>query len=360
MIDASGPASQGRLSNPARQGRLSIDEAVALWDDLDVFTLGRLAHEKRMAMHPENVVTYIVDRNINYTNICACGCRFCAFFRAPGHAEGYLLSFDELGEKVRETVELGGYQILLQGGMHPDLRLSWYKDMLAYLTKEFPSVAVHGFSPPEIVYIADMEGMDVGDVVAELKEAGLASIPGGGAEILVDEIRSRVSPNKCPAPRWLAVMRKAHGLGLRTTATMMFGVGETIRQRLEHLEKIRDLQDETGGFTAFIPWSYQPGNTNLPADEASSWEYLRFLALSRLFLDNVDNLQASWVTQGPKIGQLALFWGANDFGSTMIEENVVAAAGVRFRLPEKELRRIVASAGFTPARRNMDYSPRVD
>ncbi len=360
MIEASDAGRQGRLSGAAPKDRLSMEEAVRLWEETDVFTLGRMAHEKRLAMHPESAVTYIVDRNINYTNICACGCLFCAFFRAPGREGGYVLSFEELGRKVQETIGLGGYQILLQGGMHPDLRLSWYKDMLGYLKREFPSVAVHGFSPPEIVYIADMEGMDVGEVVAELMDAGLSSIPGGGAEILVDEIRSKVSPNKCPASRWLEVMRKAHGLGLRTTATMMFGVGETIRQRLEHLEKIRALQDETGGFTAFIPWSYQPANTRLPADEASSWEYLRFLAVSRLFLDNVDNLQASWVTQGPKIGQLALFWGANDFGSTMIEENVVAAAGVRFRLPEKELRRIVSSAGFTPVRRNMDYSPRVD
>lgn len=348
------------MSLSSSMTRMSLDEACDLWEREDVFTLGKMAHARRMAMHPEPVVTYIVDRNINYTNICVCACKFCAFYRPPGDADGYLLSFKELAAKVRETVELGGYQILLQGGMHPDLRLSWYTDMLAFLKREFPGVAVHGFSPPEVAFMADLEKRDVAEIIAELKRAGLDSIPGGGAEILVDEIRSKVSPNKCPADRWLAVMAEAHAQSLRTTATMMFGVGESIRQRLEHLEKIRALQDETGGFTAFIPWSYQPGNTRLPADEASSWEYLRFLAISRLFLDNVPNIQASWVTQGPMVGQLALFWGANDFGSTMIEENVVAAAGVRFRLPEDKLRRIVSSAGFTPRRRNMDYSPRKD
>jgi len=339
-------------------GRLDQTAAALLWDTADVFSLGRMANDMRRRLHPDPVVTYIVDRNINYTNICACGCRFCAFFTAPGQPGGYLLSREELAAKVRETVELGGYQILLQGGMHPDLDLSFYTGMLSFLKASFPQVAIHGFSPPEIAFWAKKENKSIAWIISELKAAGLDSIPGGGAEILVDAVRSKVSPNKCPADEWLEVMATAHGLGLRTTATMMFGMGETMADRLEHLEKLRALQDETGGFTAFIPWTYQPANTNLPAPEVSSWEYLRFLALSRLYLDNIPNIQASWVTQGPKIGQLALFWGANDFGSTMIEENVVAAAGVSFRLPEDELRRVVRGAGYTPVRRNMDYSPR--
>jgi len=338
--------------------RLSVAAARAQWEETDVFALGAKAHAVRLARHPEPVVTYIVDRNINYTNICACGCRFCAFFRPPGHAEGYVLSRDELAAKVAETEALGGYQILLQGGMHPDLRLDFYTGMLAFLRERFPGVAVHGFSPPEIAFLAEHEGLSVGEVLAALKEAGLASLPGGGAEILSDPIRSAVSPNKCSADAWIGVMAEAHRLGLRTTATMVIGLGETIDHRLEHLSRIRDLQDATGGFTAFIPWTFQPGNTALSRPEASSVEYLRFLALSRLFLDNVPNIQASWVTQGPRVGQMALFFGANDFGSTMIEENVVAAAGVHFRLPEDELARLIRQAGFTPVRRNMDYSRR--
>jgi cyclic dehypoxanthinyl futalosine synthase len=339
-------------------GRISLAEARALWENEDVFSLGKKAHAARMVLHPEAVVTYIVDRNINYTNVCACGCRFCAFFRPPGHAEGYVLSREQLAAKVAETVALGGYQILLQGGMHPDLRLDFYTGMLAFLRDRFPEVAVHGFSPPEIVFLARMEGLSIAEVVAELKASGLASLPGGGAEILSDPIRGSVSPNKCPANEWIAVMAEAHKQGLRSTATMVIGLGETIEHRLEHLSRIRDLQDQTGGFTAFIPWTFQPGNTALTVPEASSWEYLRTLALSRLFLDNVPNIQASWVTQGPMIGQTALYFGANDFGSTMIEENVVAAAGVRFRMEEDELRRLAVKAGFEPVRRNMDYSRR--
>lgn len=338
--------------------RISVDEARALWDSEDVFSLGKKAHAARLALHPEPVVTYIVDRNINYTNICACGCQFCAFFKAPGQPGGYVLSADELAAKVAETVALGGYQILLQGGMHPDLRLDFYTDMLKSLRDAFPGVAVHGFSPPEIVFLAKMEGLSIAEVLTELKAAGLASLPGGGAEILSDPIRSHVSPNKCPAEEWIEVMAEAHGLGLRSTATMVIGLGETIEHRLEHLSRLRDLQDQTGGFTAFIPWTFQPGNTALHVPEASSWEYLRLLSLSRLFLDNIPNIQASWVTQGPMVGQMALYFGANDFGSTMIEENVVAAAGVHFRMQEDELRRLVVKAGFEPVRRNMDYSRR--
>jgi cyclic dehypoxanthinyl futalosine synthase len=338
--------------------RLSAAQARALWETEDVFSLGKKAHAARLALHPEPVVTYIVDRNINYTNICACGCRFCAFFRPPGHPEGYVLSREQLAAKVAETVALGGWQILLQGGMHPELPLSFYTDMLAFLRDRFPEVAVHGFSPPEIVFLAKMEGLSIAEVLTELKAAGLASLPGGGAEILSDAVRGSVSPNKCPANEWIAVMEAAHGIGLRTTATMVIGLGETLEARLEHLTRLRDLQDKTGGFTAFIPWTFQPGNTALSVAETSSWEYLRWLALCRLYLDNIPNLQASWVTQGPRIGQLALFYGANDLGSTMIEENVVAAAGVHFRMEEEELRRLAIGAGFEPVRRNMDYSRR--
>ncbi|MFW6324685.1 MAG: cyclic dehypoxanthinyl futalosine synthase, partial [Desulfovibrionales bacterium] len=312
--------------------RMTVEKARSLWEETDPFLLGSRAHAYRTKLHPESWVTYIVDRNINYTNVCVSGCRFCAFYRPPGHQEGYILSTEELAGKVRETVELGGYQILLQGGMHPDLDLGFYVKLLSYLKEDFPSVAVHGFSPTEIVFLAKQNGSSLAEIIAELKKAGLDSIPGGGAEILVDRVRTKISPNKCTADEWLDVMREAHKQGMRTTATMMFGHVETFEERLEHLEKIRALQDETGGFTAFIPWTFQPGNTNLQCPEVSSVEYLKFLALSRLYLDNVPNIQASWVTQGAHIGQLALLWGANDLGSTMIEENVVAAAGVHLMM----------------------------
>jgi len=336
--------------------RISTDDALKLWREMDVVELGDLAHARRMRMHPEPMVTYIVDRNINYTNVCVSGCRFCAFYRPPGHPEGYVLGMDELARKVQETLDLGGGQILLQGGMNPDLDLDFYEEMLTFLKREFPDVAVHGFSPPEIIDLSERSGLSVRTVIARLIDAGLDSIPGGGAEILVDRVRREISPRKCSAGAWLDVMAQAHELGLRTTATMMFGHCEDIRDRLEHLSRLRDVQDRTAGFTAFIPWTFQPKNTQIDAPEASSAEYLKFLALSRLFLDNIANVQASWVTQGPHIGQMALLWGANDFGSTMIEENVVAAAGVHFLLPEEDLRALVHGAGFEPKRRRMDYS----
>jgi len=336
--------------------RMTPEAAQRLWDSHDLFELGRMAHDRRWALHPDPTVTYIVDRNINYTNICMSGCKFCAFFRPPGHSQGFVLSLAQLEQKVQETVDVGGYQILLQGGMHPDLPLAFYQDMLGFLKQRFPQVAVHGFSPPEIWFLAENEGRSLTEIVAELKQAGLDSIPGGGAEILTDRMRNEVSPNKCSAAQWLAVMEEAHNQGLQTTATMMFGQGERFDERLEHLEALRALQDRTHGFTAFIPWTFQPRNTQIHRTETSSHEYLKFLALARLYLDNIPNIQASWVTQGPLIGQLALFWGANDFGSTMIEENVVAAAGVHFRLPETTIRNIVERAGFVPRRRRMDYT----
>jgi len=334
--------------------RLNIDQAWELYRSANFHTLGEMAHRARMARHTEPVVTYVIDRNINYSNVCVCGCRFCAFSRPPGHRESYVLSRDELSEKIEETLLLGGTQILMQGGHHPDLPLSYYEEMLQFIKSKYP-IHVHAFSPPEIVFFSKLEGITVGEVISRLRLAGMDSIPGGGAEILVDSVREKVSPRKCSAAEWLAVMEEAHAQGLRTTATMMFGHEETPRQRLMHLFALRELQDRTGGFTAFIPWAFQPQNTAIPGEPETAVSYLRLLAISRLVLDNFDNIQASWVTMGPKIAQLALFFGANDFGSTMIEENVVAAAGVRFRLSAEEIRRIIESAGFQPQQRSMAY-----
>lgn len=334
--------------------RISVDEGLRLAEQADLFRLGFLAGAVKQRLHPEPWITYVIDRNINYTDICISACKFCAFFKAP-EAGGYVLSNEELATKIEETKALGGTQILLQGGLHPDLSLEFYEEMLRFI-KSF-DIHIHGFSPPEVCHFARLSGLPVAEVIERLRAAGLDSIPGGGAEILCDRVRSETAPRKCTADQWLAVMRAAHQQGMRTTATMMFGHVETMAERFEHLERLRQLQDETGGFTAFIPWPFQPANTvlaHLPT--ATAVEYLRMLALSRIFLDNVANIQASWVTQGPKIAQLALFFGANDFGSTMIEENVVAAAGVGFRLSEQEIRRLVEEAGYQPRQRTMDYS----
>lgn len=335
-------------------GRLDFNQAMELYRSADFHELGRMAHAVRMEKHPEPVVSFVVDRNINYSNVCVCGCRFCAFFRPPGDPGCYVLGREELSSKIEETLGLGGTQVLMQGGHHPDLPLSFYEDMLKFIKSNYP-IHVHAFSPPEIVHFAKLEKIETGEVIARLRAAGLDSIPGGGAEILVDSVRERVSPRKCSASQWLGVMEEAHNQGLRTTATMMFGHEETPSQRIEHLFALRDLQDRTGGFTAFIPWTFQSSNTAIEREPETAVSYLRTLAISRLVLDNFDNLQASWVTMGPKIAQLALFFGANDFGSTMIEENVVAAAGVSFRLSIDEICRIITSASFEPRRRTMDY-----
>jgi cyclic dehypoxanthinyl futalosine synthase len=342
------------LRRAALGERLSMEEAAALYAEADFFGLGRAAHSVRLGKHPDPVVTYVVDRNINTSNICVCGCRFCAFFRAPDQEGGYVLTREELTRKIEETLELGGTQILMQGGHHPTLPLSFYEDMLRYIKERYP-IHIHAFSPPEIVHFAGLEGLDVGRVIARLRAAGLDSIPGGGAEILVDSVRKAVSPNKCSAAEWLGVMEEAHGQGMRTTATMMFGHEEEPRHRLEHLMALRELQERTGGFTAFIPWAFQPANTAIRKPPETAVSYLRLLAVSRLVLDNFDNVQASWVTMGPKVAQLALQFGANDFGSTMIEENVVAAAGVHFRLSVQEIRGIIEAAGFRPRQRTMAY-----
>ncbi|OIP50622.1 MAG: dehypoxanthine futalosine cyclase [Deltaproteobacteria bacterium CG23_combo_of_CG06-09_8_20_14_all_60_8] len=335
--------------------RISGKDFLHLAANADIYQLGFLANTMRTRLHPKRMVTYVVDRNINYTDICISGCKFCAFYKAPGDSAGYVLSFAELGDKIRETQQLGGTQILLQGGLHPDLPLEFYEEMLRFM-KGF-DIHVHGFSPPEIHHFAELSGLSPRAVLARLQASGLDSMPGGGAEILNNRVRSEIAPRKCTADQWIEVMREAHHLGLRTTATMMFGHIETMAERLEHLQRIRDLQDETHGFTAFIPWPFQPDHTALGhIEKTTGFAYLKMLALSRLFLDNIPNIQASWVTQGPKIAQVSLFFGANDFGSTMIEENVVAAAGVSFRLTRQEIEGLVRSAGFIPRQRRMDYT----
>lgn len=338
--------------------RLDDDEFLVLEEKADVYRLGSLAHHVRQRLHPDELVTYVIDRNINYTDICISACKFCAFFKAPGHKEGRVLTFPELAEKIQETKDLGGTQILLQGGLHPDLPLEFYEDMLRFM--KATGIHIHGFSPPEVCHFANLSGLSIAEVLKRLIAAGLDSIPGGGAEILSDRVRQTIAPQKCSADEWIQVMAEAHRQGLRTTATMMFGHIETAAERLEHLRRLRDLQDVTGGFTAFIPWPFQPDNTSLAEqgrmEKTSGLTYLRVLALSRIYLDNFANIQASWVTQGPQIAQLALFFGANDFGSTMIEENVVAAAGVSFRLSEQEIKRLVRTAGFEPKQRLMNYT----
>jgi cyclic dehypoxanthinyl futalosine synthase len=339
-------------------GRIDDREFLQLENEADLYQLGFLADHIRKRLHPEGVVSYVIDRNINYTDICISACKFCAFFKAPEQEHGSVLSFAELEEKIKETQSVGGTQILLQGGLHPDLTLEYYEDMLRFMKQT--GIHVHGFSPPEICHFGDISGLGIADVLQRLIAAGLDFIPGGGAEILSDRVRKLTAPRKCSADKWIEVMEEAHKQGLKTTATMMFGHIETAEERLEHLRRLRELQDRTGGFTAFIPWPFQPDNTALAQqggiEKTSGLKYLRILALSRIYLDNFANIQASWVTQGPKIAQLALFFGANDFGSTMIEENVVAAAGVSFRLSEMEIKRLVQAAGFEPKQRLMDYS----
>lgn len=325
-----------------------------LLKDADLYELAFLADGMRKQLHPEETVTYVIDRNINYTNICTCGCSFCAFYRKKDDKDAYVIDRDTLRSKIEETKALGGTQILLQGGLHPDLRLGFYEEMLRFIKSL--GVWIHGFSAPEISHIAKLEQMSVEDVIKRLVSAGLDSIPGAGAELLVDSERKQISPNKITSDRWLSVMEKAHSLGLKTTATMMFKKNDKTEHIVEHFDKIRELQDKTGGFTAFIPWPFQPDNTELGGQHVSAVEYLRLLAVSRIYLDNVPNIQVSWVTQGAKTGQTALRFGGNDFGSLMIEENVVAACGVGFRLSIEEINNNIRKAGFRPAQRDMQYN----
>jgi cyclic dehypoxanthinyl futalosine synthase len=336
--------------------RLERDEALQLYRNASTALLGKLADAVRERKHPDRIVTYIIDRNVNYTNVCVARCNFCAFYRPVGSPEGYVLGFDELFRKIDETIAVGGVQLLLQGGHNPDLPLSWYEDLFRAIKDRYPTFKLHALSPPEVIHLSRLSQLPVPQVLERLIAAGLDSVPGGGAEILVDRVRTLLHcVGKATADEWLDVMRHAHRAGLRTTATMMYGTVETDEERLEHLLRLRALQDETGGFTAFITWSYQPDHTELAGAEATGIEYLRTLALSRIVLDNFDNLQASWVTQGGKVGQLSLAYGANDMGSVMIEENVVRAAGASYCMDEVEIVRNIEDAGFTPKRRNMHY-----
>jgi cyclic dehypoxanthinyl futalosine synthase len=336
--------------------RLGAEDALALYRGAPTALLGRLADGMRARKHPERVVTYIIDRNVNYTNVCVAKCNFCAFYRPVGSPEGYVLGFDELFRKIDETIAVGGEQLLLQGGHNPDLPLSWYEDLFRGVKARYPWFKLHALSPPEVIHLSRLSQLPIARVLDRLIAAGLDSVPGGGAEILVDRVRRLLHCyGKASADEWLDVMRHAHRAGLRTTATMMYGTVETDEERVEHLLRLRSLQDETGGFTAFITWSYQPDHTELSGSEATGIDYLRTLALARLVLDNFDNLQASWVTQGGKVGQLSLAYGANDMGSVMIEENVVRAAGASYCMDEAEIVRNIEDAGFQPKRRNMHY-----
>ena len=335
--------------------RIAPAEALRLYRELSLPELGALADAVRHRLHPDRRVTYIVDRNINYTNICNVYCTFCAFMRDAAAADAYVLTSAEVGAKVQELVKIGGVQVLLQGGHHPQLGLDYYLNLLGYLRQHFPQVNIHGFSPPEFTHFAEVFRLPVAEVIRQFKAAGLGSIPGGGAEILVDAVRKRIAPLKCTGRQWLAVMEEAHRQGLNSSATMMFGHVETVEDRIEHLNLLRQLQDRTHGFTAFICWTFQSTNTRLPVPMIGAHEYLRTQALARIFLDNFPNVQASWVTQGTQIGQLALQFGANDFGSVMMEENVVSAAGTTFRTDEATLRRLIVELGYTPVRRNNWY-----
>ncbi len=340
--------------------RVSASEAVDLFEMTDMALLGNVANRLMRRKKNDKVVTYIIDRNINYTNICVTDCTFCAFYRKKMDEDSYVHPYETIAEKIRETIELGGNQILLQGGHNADLKIDYFEDLFRRIKADF-GIHLHALSPSEIHHISRVSQISLDDTLARLREAGLDSIPGGGAEILVDRVRNKISSKKCTADEWLLVMEKAHLKGIPTTATMMFGHVETLEERVEHLIRLREQQDKTGGFTAFIPWSFQPGfsplGEELKGKTVTGVEYLKTLAISRIVLDNFDNLQSSWVTQGPKIGQMALYYGANDMGSTMIEENVVKAAGTGYRMNETEIQRLIEDTGQTPQRRTMQYKP---
>ena len=341
--------------------RIDSEDAMELYR-LPLNELGQLADRRRQMAKAHafggrgnEIVTYIVDRNINYTNVCNVYCKFCAFYRTEKDLDHYVLSQEQIDQKIDELVAIGGIQILMQGGHHPKLGIDYYLDLLHHIREKYPQINIHAFSPPEFNHFSEVFRMPMREVIQRFKDAGLGSIPGGGGEILVDRVRNRISPLKCNSDQWLEVMRIAHELGLSSSATMMFGHVETVEERIEHLERIRELQDQTDGFTAFICWTFQPENVVLKATPVGSVEYLRTQAIARIYLDNIENLQSSWVTQGPRIGQIALRYGANDFGSVMMEENVVSQAGTSFRITREEIERLIAEAGFEARTRNNWY-----
>ncbi len=344
-----------KILDKAVRERISSDEAVHLFRKADLLELGKAANAVCKKKHPDRRVTFQIDRNINYTNICRNECSFCAFYRPKGHPEAYVLSLEEIEKKIAETIALSGTQVMLQGGLNPDLGMDYYTGMFSAIKKQY-DIRIHSLSPPEIVFIAESAGIPIAEALKELVKAGLDSLPGGGAEILVDRVRQKISPKKISSGKWLEVMAEAHKIGMKTTATMMFGTVEKIEERIQHLEKIRDLQDKTGGFMSFISWTFQPGNTALGGRSVSSLEYLRTLALSRLFLDNFQNVQGSWVTQGKDIGQVCLSFGANDLGSIMIEENVVKAAGVSHRMTVAAMVDLINRAEKVPALRDTEFN----
>lgn len=341
--------------------RMSNEEALKLIREADLNTLGAMALKRKMELHPENLTTFVVDRNINYTNVCWVDCKFCAFYRHHKEDEAYVLSFEEIGQKIEELIEIGGTQILFQGGVHPKLKIEWYEELVEWISTNYPSITIHGFSAIEIDYIAKISKISYKEVLLRLQKKGLYSIPGAGAEILSDRVRDIIAPKKLGTEEWLNVHRAAHQIGMRSTATMMFGTLESDEEIIEHWEKIRELQDETGGFRAFIMWSFQSDHTKLKEEhpeikKQSSNRYLRLLAVSRLYLDNFKNIQSSWVTQGSYIGQLALMFGANDLGSTMMEENVVKAAGAANRMNQAEMIKLIKDIGSIPAKRDTSYT----
>ncbi|MDF1579338.1 MAG: dehypoxanthine futalosine cyclase [Desulfuromonadales bacterium] len=335
-----------------------LDRAEALWllTEADLLQVGKLADAIRRKKHPHNRVTFVVDRNVNYTNVCQSQCKFCAFYRDADAADAYVLSHEEIFHKIQELVDHGGTQLLMQGGLHPELKIGWFEELFREIRQRFPQVQIHSLSPAEVIHVARLSELSMPECLRRLQAAGLASVPGGGAEVLVDAVRKEISPNKIGWRDWAAVMEEAHRLGMRTTATMMFGSKEQPEDIVEHLFRVREIQSRSGGFTAFIPWTFQPDNTELGGETASGVDYLKVLALSRIVLDNIDNIQASWVTQGAMMAQVALFFGANDLGGTMLEENVVAAAGVEFRMTQDEVVEVARGAGFTPAKRSTAYA----
>ena len=334
---------------------ISAQEALNLLKHEDILVLGKMADKIRQQKHPDNVVSFVVDRNINYTNICTSECKFCAFYRKEENSDTYVLSNEVIMEKIKETIEAGGTQIMLQGGLNPNLRLGYYVDLLKMIKSKY-NITIHSFSPAEIVHIAKQENMSVKAVLLSLHEAGLDSLPGGGAEILVDEIRYKISPKKITADQWLNVMEEAHKIGMKSTATMVIGFGETLEQRIEHMQKIKELQEKTGDFRAFITWTFQPGNTELGGKKTNAWEYLRTLAVTRIYLDNIEHIQGSWVTQGQETGQITLAFGANDLGSIMLEENVVRAAGTAYEMSINKMVNLITASGKIPAQRDTEYN----